>query len=168
MIRKKRFIYFIIIQFLAIGIDQFTKFLALQNLLYKDYPLIKNILEFVYSENRGAAFGILQGAIWLFYIIVFVVAYIIIRYIYIMSDKKRMLPLFFSLCFTFAGALGNIIDRIFRGYVIDFIYFKPINFPIFNVADIYVSLSVAFLAYLLLFFYKEDEIDKFSKNIFWK
>ena len=73
-----------------------------------------------------------------------------------------MLHLLLALNFIFAGAWGNIVDRIIRSYVVDFIYFKPINFPVFNVADIYVSLAVVYLMFLLLFYYKEDELEFLS------
>ena len=71
------------------------------------------------------------------------------------------------LCVTYtAGALGNLIDRIFRGYVVDMIYFVPINFPVFNVADCYVTVSVVLLIILILFVYKEDDFGflKLSKK----
>lgn len=162
MSRIKRFICFTIISILAICLDQLTKAAAVKYLMDDYFPFIKNILEFVYTENRGAAFGILQGGKIFFYIVAIIVSIVIIRCIYIMPDSKRMLPLMFSLNFIFAGAWGNIIDRIYRSYVVDFIYFKPINFPVFNVADIYVSLAVVSLMFLLIFYYKEDEIEFLS------
>ena len=58
-----------------------------------------------------------------------------------------------------AGAVGNFIDRMSNGYVVDFFYFKLINFPVFNVADIYVTLSAVFLVILLLFKYKEEDLN---------
>ena len=60
----------------------------------------------------------------------------------------------------FAGALGNFIDRVFRNYVVDFFYFKLIDFPVFNVADIYVTVGTFILAFLLLFYYKEEDLDR--------
>ena len=162
MSRIKRFIMFFIITILAIALDQYTKILAVKYLMSSDYPLLKDILEFVYTENRGAAFGILQGGKILFYIIAIIVSVVIIRSVYIMPNSKRMLHLLLALNFSFAGAWGNIVDRINRSYVVDFIYFKPINFPVFNVADIYVSLAVVYLMFLLLFYYKEDELEFLS------
>ena len=67
------------------------------------------------------------------------------------------MPLRLCLVFLSAGALGNMIDRILHRFVIDFIYFKIINFPIFNVADIYVTVSIAVLVVLILFYYKDQE-----------
>ena len=162
MSRIKRFICFFAVALVGILLDQYTKAIAVKYLMSRDYPLIKNILEFVYTENRGAAFGILQGQTYIFYIIAAIVSFVLIRAVCIMPETKRMLVLFLTFAFVFSGAAGNIIDRIFRGYVVDFIYFKPIDFPIFNVADMYVSCAVAALIYLLVFYYKEDELDFLS------
>ena len=65
--------------------------------------------------------------------------------------------------FIIAGAIGNFIDRVSQGFVVDFLYFKLIHFPVFNVADIYVTCSVFVLAFLLLFYYKEEDIDRIMK-----
>ena len=63
-----------------------------------------------------------------------------------------------------AGAVGNMIDRVSQGYVVDFLYFKLINFPVFNVADIYVTVSVVCFAVLILFYYKEDDFSFLKKT----
>ena len=81
---------------------------------------------------------------------------------------KRVIPLRIAMIFITAGALGNMVDRIRLNYVIDFLYFKLIDFPIFNVADIYVTVSTFFVAFLILFYYKESEFDEFTKCISWK
>ena len=101
MSRIKRFIMFFIITILAIALDQYTKILAVKYLMSSDYPLLKDILEFVYTENRGAAFGILQGGKILFYIIAIIVSVVIIRAVYIMPNSKRMLHLLLALNFIF-------------------------------------------------------------------
>ena len=163
MSRIKRFIMFFIIVILAIALDQYTKILAVKYLMSSDYPLLKDILEFVYTENRGAAFGILQGGKVLFYIIAIIVSVVIIRSVYIMPNSKRMLHLLLALNFIFAGAWGNIVDRIIRSYVVDFIYISLINFPIFNMADIYISIATTVLIVCLLFIYKEEDF-RFIKN----
>ena len=75
-----------------------------------------------------------------------------------MPYQKKFIPLRIVLTILAAGAIGNFIDRITAGYVVDFIYFEIINFPIFNVADIYVCISVIILMYLLIFHYKEEEL----------
>ena len=75
-----------------------------------------------------------------------------------MPDKKKYTKLHFLFSLIVAGSIGNMIDRIRYDYVVDFIYFVRINFPIFNVADIYVSLSAVILIILLLFVYKEKDL----------
>jgi signal peptidase II len=75
-----------------------------------------------------------------------------------MPDKKKYTKLHFLFSLIVAGAIGNMIDRIRYDYVVDFIYFVRLNFPIFNVADIYVSISAIVLIILLLFVYKEKDL----------
>lgn len=162
--RKKQrissFIQLFIAVALLIGFDQLTKFLAVENLKDKaDIPLIPNVLYFQYLENRGAAFGIFQDQkiflILLTSLILIGVCYVLWK---IPADKKYIyLKL---LCFLItAGGIGNLIDRIRLDYVIDFIYFAPIDFPIFNVADIYVSVGMILLFIVVLFYYKDEDFE---------
>lgn len=154
-----QYLLFVLITFVAVFLDRITKILALRHLASgKTFPLISGILEFLYSENRGAAFGILQGQKMLFYIISFVVFAGILFLLYRLPCKKKYFPLYLCMIFIFSGAIGNLIDRVAYGYVVDFIYFVPINFPIFNVADIYVSVSAFMLIILFTFVYKEEDI----------
>ena len=76
-----------------------------------------------------------------------------------MPKSKKFLPLNYIIVFLIAGAVGNYIDRIINHYVVDFIYFSLINFPVFNVADCYVTVSVIILFILILFFYKDEDLD---------
>ena len=85
-----------------------------------------------------------------------------------LPEVKRLLPLKACIVAIAAGAIGNMIDRVRLGYVIDFFYFELIDFPIFNVADIYVTVAAFALVLLILFYYKEDEIDSFFNEIGWK
>ena len=73
---------------------------------------------------------------------------------------KKLLPLRICAVFIFSGAIGNFIDRLKLGYVVDFFYFKLIDFPVFNVADIYVTVGTFILAFLLSFYYKEEDLDR--------
>ena len=82
-----------------------------------------------------------------------VIAYVLLK----APNKKRYIPLHLLLIVIAAGAVGNMIDRLRLNYVVDFIYFSLINFPVFNVADIYVTLATAFLAIPVLFRYKEED-----------
>ncbi len=140
------------------ALDQFTKQLAV-SYLKQQLPvvLIEEILEFRYLENTGIAFGMFSGKIH-FFILTCVVFFIAVLYFFLKVPKKRFYaPLILIELVLAAGAAGNFIDRILYGYVIDFIYFKLIDFPIFNVADIYVVISCISLFLLILFRYNDDD-----------
>lgn len=149
-----------ILVFILVALDQITKWLAVTHLAgQENYVLINGVFELEYLENRGAAFGILQNQQWLF-ILLFIVFLIAAIYFYMrMLSIPRFFPLQVVTLFIIAGGLGNIIDRIFRGFVVDFFYFSLIDFPIFNVADIYVTVSMVFLFILILLYYKEDDLE---------
>lgn len=139
-------------------IDQWTKYLAVLHLKNQEsIVLIPGVFQLQYLENHGAAFGILQGQQWIFFLmtIVYLVAAVWI-YLRIPKTKKYFLLHMIAVVLT-AGALGNFIDRISQGYVVDFFYFSLIDFPIFNVADIYVVLSFIGLAICILFVYKDED-----------
>ena len=156
--KSRRLLLFLLVVFPGIILDQYTKYLAMRHLKGADpFPLWDEILLLFYSENRGAAFGILQGKMIFFYIVTLLVGGGILFVLYKMPLERRYNALFASLSVTFAGAIGNFIDRVRLGYVVDFIYFKPIDFPIFNIADIFVSLSAFSLLVLFLFYYKDEE-----------
>ncbi len=140
---------------LLVGFDQLTKHLASTYLQDGPFVLWDGVFELHYSINRGAAFGILQEQRWLF-VLVTVVIVLLVLYIYSRIPMvKKYLPLHILCVTVLAGALGNFIDRISAGFVVDFLYFKLINFPVFNVSDCYITCScVAFI--LLIFFYYGD------------
>lgn len=162
MTEKKSFFYTISAFIFAICLllDQWTKYLAVTFLKGQEaLVLIPGVLELRYLENQGAAFGMLQNQQWFFIIltIVFLVAALwMLRRI---PKTGRFLPLILTIAFLCAGAVGNFIDRIVHRYVVDFIYFSLIDFPIFNVADICVTVSVIALVILLLFRYKEEDLN---------
>lgn len=146
------FLLWIVLVFL----DQYTKYLAAR-FLKPNGPviLVRNVLELRYLENRGAAFGMLQNRQWIFIvsalICVFVCAWAGAR----LAARHERMAIRICLAILAAGAAGNLIDRAFRGYVVDFIYFSLIHFPIFNLADVCVSLGTALLVILILFFDKD-------------
>ena len=151
---------------LLILLDQLTKIWAVVRL--KDQPaisLIRGVFELQYLENRGSAFGMMQGA-RVFFIISTIVLFLLVCVIYIRIPKEKMyLPLRVIAVLFLAGAAGNFIDRVRQGFVVDFFYFSLINFPIFNVADIYVTVSMIVLILLCAFYYHDHEIDVlFSKS----
>lgn len=156
----KNYVMAVILVIVAVLIDQYTKYLAVTHL--KDGPafvLIDNVFELSYLENRGAAFGLLQNR-QIFFVCVAILIFAFILYCYVRIPKTgRYLPLRLCGIFIVAGAAGNLIDRIRLGYVVDFFYFRLIDFPVFNVADIYVTVSFAVLLILIFFRYKEEELE---------
>lgn len=143
---------------LLILFDQYTKRLAVLHL--KGQPpvvLIDRVLEFSYLENTGAAFSSFSGKQTFLIILTVVVIFVLVWRFFTLPTGGRLLYVRFCLLFIVSGALGNLIDRVQRRYVVDFIYFVPINFPKFNVADIYITVGVAVLAALMLFYYGEEE-----------
>ena len=155
--KKKRVAFAVLLCVILIAFDQITKVLAISVLKVHDMIVIPNVLTLTYVENRGAAFGIFENQKLFFFLITAVmVAVFVYCYVRLFNQKSyRMLRI---LCVTYtAGALGNLIDRIFRGYVVDMIYFVPINFPVFNVADCYITISTAVLLFALFFCYKDDD-----------
>lgn len=150
---------------ILVFLDQWTKYLAVTH-LKGNVPIvmIKNVFELSYVENRGAAFGIFQNQRWIFLILTFVVM-IVLLYLYgKLPVVKRYLPMRVCLIIVFSGALGNMIDRMRNGYVVDFFYFKLIDFPVFNVADIYVTVTVVIAMFLFLFYYGEEELWELIKR----
>ncbi|MFI3176939.1 MAG: signal peptidase II [Eubacteriales bacterium] len=141
-------------------LDQYTKQLAVKNLKDQaDIPIFEGILEFKYLENSGAAFGMLQNQKYFFIFVTCLVVIMIVYLLYKVPDHKKYSPLHLCLIGILAGAVGNnLFDRVSYNYVIDFIYVKIINFPIFNMADIYVCVATFFLCICLLFVYKEDDL----------
>ena len=132
----------ILIIVLWIAADQLTKICAAANL--KDIstlPIIENIFHFTYVENRGAAFGMLADHRWVFMILSVVGIAAIFVYLTVTKPKSWWMRL--ALCFIVGGGVGNMIDRIARGYVIDFIDCRFINFYVFNVADSFVCVGCA-------------------------
>ena len=143
-----------ILTIVLVILDQLSKYAAIKYLKnQKPIVIIENFLQFYYVENRGAAFGILQGKRVLFLIIT--MAVVLVIGFYIVKYYNQMTPLTrISLATLMGGAIGNLIDRARFGYVVDFISVKLINrydFPVFNLADICVVLSTFFIVYLVLF-----------------
>lgn len=159
---KNKLLFGIPAMIILIFFDQFTKFLAVKYLkaLPNGKSVLGTILKIQYLENRGAAFGLLQNKLAFFYIFsilfLFLFAYLYLK----LPVEKRFLPINVLLIFFISGAIGNLIDRVRLKYVIDFIYVSIINFPIFNVADIYVTCSCIVFFLLVVFYYKEEDFNK--------
>ena len=131
-------------------LDQITKWLVVTNLSYNyQLPIIKNFFYLTYVKNKGAAWGMLQNG-RIFFVIITILVVIGILY-FIAKEKSSYKKLVFSL--ILGGALGNFIDRLFRGYVIDFLdfYIFSYNFPVFNIADIFITIGTVALIYVIIF-----------------
>ena len=144
-------------------LDQLTKVWAVSALAEHPIEIIPGVFELRYLENHGAAFGILQNQRWFFLVLTAVFVLALLLAYWKLPGGKRYLPLRILCAALMAGALGNFIDRLTLGYVRDFLYFRLIDFPIFNVADIYVTVSAFAFVILVLFVYKEEDF-KFLKK----
>lgn len=122
------------------------------------FPILRDIFELYYLENRGSAFGMLQGK-RIFFVVMAVLVLVAVPYVYTKIPLDTHFRYLHIVAILFlSGAVGNAIDRVFHGYVIDFFYFSLIDFPVFNVADIYVTVGTGVLIVLLLFYYKEEDL----------
>lgn len=128
----------------SVGLDQLTKLLAVQYLKpIGSYPLWQNVLHLTYVENRGAAFGMLSNQRWVF--MVFSTIAIVGLSVYLFRFCKESKWVKVALAMIIGGGIGNMIDRIALGYVVDFVDFTLIHFPVFNVADSFVSVGAVML-----------------------
>ena len=119
-----KLIIFLFCSLILIFIDQLTKRLVTKYLFNGNkIVVLKDIFEIFYLENRGAAFGILQGQRELFFIITIVVLLMLFIFLFRLPYKKKYMPLYIVLILIFSGAIGNFIDRITKGYVVDFLYY---------------------------------------------
>lgn len=166
-----------------VAVDQITKYLAVIHLKGREaFSLIPDIFELCYLENQSAAFGIdlisvLQRIFhfsyftenpaaflackMVFFIVLTVVVIVLLYLLYLRIPAERHFRFLNWIAVAFiAGAIGNCIDRIAHSYVVDFFYFKLINFPVFNVADIYVTVSAIALILLFVFYYREEDLEK--------
>lgn len=169
----------VIIFMILVLLDQITKYLAYIKLRnHQAFPIIKDVFELQYLENQSAAFGkdpisllnnvfhwfdnnpdgLLRAKMIFFSILTVIVLVLITLLLNRIPDTKRLMPLKFTLVVFSSGAFGNLIDRVLNNFVVDFFYFKLINFPIFNVADIYVTCA-AFMLIILALYYKEDDLN---------
>ena len=137
-------LYFLCLSFFIILIDQFTKYLMFYNhklFINKDFLLFR--LDYV--KNYGAAFNILSGS-RIFLSFISIIFSILLIYLMLRKNNLNVIDLY-SYSFILGGTIGNGIDRILKGYVIDFINLNIINFPVFNIADISINFGFIFLLY---------------------
>ena len=156
-----QFILMALFALVIVAADQITKFLTIANItLYGDVPFIPGFLQFTYVQNTGAAFSALQGMRWLF-----VAIFVVLTVLLLLEYFKSPLPFtkFERWCIAavYGGGLGNVIDRVRLGYVVDMIETQFIEFPIFNVADCFITCGcIALIVHIAFFnkaFWKEDK-----------
>lgn len=152
---------YIIAALVMIVLDQVVKYWALTSLQAQHtIPLIENVFHLTYVENRGAAFSLLAqfDSRWIFValaVIITIVIFIVLRIDYIQTALGR-----WSLVLVAAGALGNAIDRVIHGFVVDLFDFRLINFPVFNVADIFICVGGVLFVIYFMFQHKDKVPEK--------
>ncbi len=145
------------------AVDQWTKYLVVQKIpLYSNIPAIPGLFRLTYVQNTGAAFSMLENMQWLF-VLVFLVLTAAIVY----DFSKKSMPFTklerWLIVMIYAGGLGNMIDRVRLGYVVDMIELEFMNFPVFNVADCFITCGCILLMVHLIFFNKEFWKDEKKK-----
>lgn len=164
--KKRRLSDYLMYTAVIIGgiiLDQITKLLAEVFLKSNGtFPIIKNALHLTYVENRGAAFGMLADSRWLFMVVSVVAILVFGAYLYLGHAESTLSAV--ALAMMTSGGIGNMIDRIFRGYVIDFIDFRLINFAVFNGADSLVCVGAGLLILSLLLGLHTDSVNRQSKD----
>ena len=141
------------------AIDQWTKSLAVAGLKGKEpFVIWKGVFELLYSENRGAAFGVLQGKHGFFFL---VAACVFVAALYVtwkLPGEKKFVPLRICITLITAGAAGNLIDRVLYGYVIDFIEPTFMQFAVFNIADCAVTCGgISFVLWLAVDLFRSGD-----------
>ena len=150
---------------LSVAADQITKHLVLANIaMYEDVAVLPGIFHFTYIDNKGGAFGMLANNRWVFLVIstVAIAAFVF----YIIKYRPKDILLRISLSFVVGGGIGNMIDRCFRGSVVDFIEVDFIDFYVFNVADIFVCVGCGLMVlYIILSEIKDSKAKKAEKEL---
>lgn len=157
---KKVYVIHVIVFAFLVFFDQITKYfsrLAFANGGSKD--IIPDILSLCFHKNTGAAWSIMSGKT-VFLTIFTVILIIFLIYIYLKTPFRPRLTTFkLMLICLLAGAVGNLIDRLAFGYVTDFIYFELIDFPVFNIADCYITITAVLFLIMTFCYFKDDDFD---------
>ena len=141
---------YLILSILFVTLDQVVKMWIVNSFnLHEGMELINGLLSILYVRNTGAAWGMFEGKMLFFYLITVVAVGTLLYLMFKEKGKSKLLLTAYSL--ILAGAVGNFIDRIRLGYVVDMFKFEFIDFPIFNVADICLTIGVIFLFYYVIF-----------------
>ena len=149
------FLYYALFVGGIVAADQITKFLTVANIaLYEDVPFLPGLLQLTYVQNTGAAFSSFEGQQWLFALIFAVFTGMIIWEFFKNSMKFTTFE-WWCIAAIYGGGLGNMIDRVRLGYVVDMIETKFMEFPVFNVADCFICCGCVLLMVHLLIWNKE-------------
>lgn len=153
------YIYYIL-AVLMVGLDQWTKILTVDNIaLYETIEFIPGVLSWTYIQNDGAAWSILEGKMWFFYIVTSVVLVVLVYNMQKYGKGDRLFS--WALTFILAGTIGNFIDRLRLQYVVDMVKLEFINFPIFNLADSLLSVGVVLL---VIYVFADERKEKKKKQ----
>ncbi|WP_456271606.1 signal peptidase II [Bacillus sp. AK031] len=157
--------FYYLIALVIVALDQLTKWLIVRNMTEgQSITIIENLFYITSHRNQGAAWGILQGQMWFFYIIT---VGVVIGLIYYLEKHAKGNKLFsMSLALMLGGAIGNFIDRLFRKEVVDFLntYIFQYDFPIFNIADAALTLGVSMLIINMLLEERREKKEKMYGN----
>ena len=151
----KKLIKYILFIFAVVIADQVTKWLVVENIaLYGHVDFLPGVLSFTYAQNTGAAWSMLAGQQWLF-----IVVFVVLTTLLLLEFFKFRMPFTAAerwfVAAIYGGGLGNIIDRVRLGYVVDMIKTDFIDFPVFNVADCFITCGCILLIAHLIFFNKD-------------
>lgn len=161
---KERFKHLLLFTILLV-IDQGSKFWVRTYLAdHGPIKIIPSVLNLQYLKNSGAVWGILSGKVNFLIILTFLILVVILFAYFKIPNEKKYNLLKILAVFIVAGAIGNLIDRLYLGYVVDFIYFEIINFPLFNFADSCLTVASIILLILALFYYKDDDFSFLVKR----
>ena len=142
--------------FIIAILDQAAKLFAAGLLpSVKTIPLIEDVFHLTYVENTGAGFGVFADYTWLLTAMTLIVIVFVVSYVVVKRPKNRVLIT--ALTFMMGGAVGNMIDRIRLGYVIDFFDFTLIDFPVFNIADCFITVGAVIFAVYIIFYSDKKE-----------
>lgn len=155
-------------------LDQLSKTIAAANLKNSDsVTVVKGIFDLTYVENKGAAWGVLSGRMSILVIITIILIPLFVFCMYKININKKLLAnsklkgvalLHFDMILLLSGAIGNFIDRITKGYVVDFFQFTFIDFPVFNVADCFITIGAVLFIVVYMFLLKDEDISLLFKG----
>lgn len=161
--KSKMFMVDFFLMLFVLLLDQFTKYMAIVKLQNKpSFVIVEGVLELTYLENRGSAFGMFENKkiMILFVGILFMTC--IFAFLVRIPEKRKFCSLHILFTMIIAGGIGNMIDRLRLGYVVDFISFVLIHYPIFNVADIFIVCGTISLFLLFALYYTDQDLEFLS------